>query len=178
MVLYSCLFKFWLPIVCLNWELVLMKKIGWVTVYNQINFINKKKKLYIWKTGLKHYIKHTHMRSWIFEWSTCSTPATLLKAKLFFPNIFQITLFRWYASFMLIWRGSWVTLKRLMLYFEEGDMVLWRGWWCHVDEGVVVLWRGCCDTLKRMKFFNNYISLVCDFFVDLSCSPNYIALFV
>ena len=42
----------------------------------------------------------------------------------------------------------YATLKMVMWYFEEGDVVLWRGWcgtlkmvW-YFEEGCVVLWRG------------------------------------
>ena len=52
------------------------------------------------------------------------------------------------------------TLKRVMWYFEEGDVVLWRGWcgtlkrvvW-YFEEGDVVLWRGWCGTLKRVMWY-------------------------
>ena len=47
-----------------------------------------------------------------------------------------------------------------MWYFEESDVVLWRGWcgtwkrvmW-HFEEGGVVLWRGWCGTLKRVVWY-------------------------
>ena len=47
-----------------------------------------------------------------------------------------------------------------MWYFEEGSVVLWRGWcgtlkrvvW-YFEEGGVVLWRGWCGTLKRVVWY-------------------------
>ena len=58
---------------------------------------------------------------------------------------------------VVLWRGLDGTLKRVMWYFEEGDVILWRGWcgtlkmvrW-YFEEGDVVLWRGWCGTLKRV----------------------------
>ena len=37
------------------------------------------------------------------------------------------------------------SLKRAMWYFEEGGMVLFRGY--------VVLWRGWCSTLERVVLY-------------------------
>ena len=39
---------------------------------------------------------------------------------------------------MVLWRGWYGTLKRVMWYFEEGGMVLWKGW---------------CGTLKRVMWY-------------------------
>ena len=61
---------------------------------------------------------------------------------------------------MVLWRGWCGTLKRMVWYFEEGDVVIWRGWcgtlkrvmW-YFEEGGVVIWRGWCDTLKRVGWY-------------------------
>ena len=51
---------------------------------------------------------------------------------------------------VILWRGWCGTLKRAMWYFEEGDVVFWRGYF---HESVVVLWRGLCGTLKRALWY-------------------------
>ena len=60
----------------------------------------------------------------------------------------------------VLWRGWCGTLKRVMLYFEGGDVLVWRGccgtlkmvMW-YFKEGHMVLWRGWCGTLKRMIWY-------------------------
>ena len=63
------------------------------------------------------------------------------------------------------------TMKRVMWYFEEGDVVLWRRL-CDTlnrvmgffEDGCVVLWRAWCVTLKRLclsclSYFNQFHSI-------------------
>ena len=62
-------------------------------------------------------------------------------------------------GYVLLWRGWCGALKRDMCYFEEGGVVLWRGWcgtlkrlaW-YFEEGVVVLWRGWRDFVFYVIF--------------------------
>ena len=49
----------------------------------------------------------------------------------------------------------YATLKRMVLYFEEGGMVLWRGWYgtlkrvvWYFEWGCTVLWRVLCICFK------------------------------
>ena len=68
---------------------------------------------------------------------------------------------------VVLWRGWCATLKMVVWYFEEGGVVLWRGWcgtskrvvW-HFEEGGVVLWRGWCATLKMV------VLLIIELFLD------------
>ena len=46
---------------------------------------------------------------------------------------------------VVLWRGWCGTLKRVVWYFEEGCVVLWRG--------CVVLWRGLCGTLMKVVWY-------------------------
>ena len=71
--------------------------------------------------------------------------------------------FVWYfeEGCVVLWRGWCGTLKRVVWYFEEGGVVLWRMWcgtlkrvvW-YFEEGVVVIWRGLCGPLKRVVWYN------------------------
>ena len=61
---------------------------------------------------------------------------------------------------VVLWIGLHGTLKRVVWYFEEGCMVLWRGLYgtlkmvvWYFEEGGVVLWRGLHGTLKRVAWY-------------------------
>ena len=52
------------------------------------------------------------------------------------------------------------TLKMVVWYFEEGDVVLWKGLYgtlkrvvWYFEKGCMVLWRGWCGTLKRVVWY-------------------------
>ena len=55
---------------------------------------------------------------------------------------------------------TWCGTSMVVWYFEEGGVVLRRGWcgilkrvvW-YFEEGGVVLWRGWCGTLKRVQVY-------------------------
>ena len=79
--------------------------------------------------------------------------------------------FRWWQFNVIGGRGNWengidiVTLKRVLCYFEEGGVVLWRGWcgtlkravW-YFEVGSVLLWRGwCCDNSMLLEGVENGI---------------------
>ena len=58
---------------------------------------------------------------------------------------------------MLIWRGWWGNLKRVLCYFEYG--VIWRGCYAtlnmgYFEEGVMLLW--IWGTLKRVLCYFEY----------------------
>ena len=69
---------------------------------------------------------------------------------------------------VLLWRGWCGTLKRVVWYFEDGCVVLWRVWrgslkmvvW-YFEEGGVEFQKGCCGTLKRvMRYFEDSVTLI------------------
>ena len=74
----------------------------------------------------------------------------------------------WYVEEgdVILWRGWCVTLKRVVYYFEEGDVVLWNGWFitlkrvgCYFETGGLLLCRGWCDTLK-VCFNTNFFMII------------------
>ena len=63
---------------------------------------------------------------------------------------------------MLLWRGLYATLKRVVCYFEEGGMVLWSGLYgtlkrvvWYFEEGGMVLWSGWYGKWCRQKNCKN-----------------------
>ena len=68
---------------------------------------------------------------------------------------------------VVLWRGWSSTLKRVVWYFEEGGVVFWRRWcgilkrvmW-YFEDGGVVLWRGWCGSLKRVVWNFDYSDVV------------------
>ena len=78
------------------------------------------------------------------------------------PRGLRVWVQYWYfeEGGVVLWRGWCSTLKRVVWYFEEGGVVLWRGWcgtlkrvvW-FFEEGDVVLWRWWCGTLKRVVWY-------------------------
>ena len=61
---------------------------------------------------------------------------------------------------MVLWRGLYGTLKRVVRYFEDGGMVLWRRLYgtlkrvvLYFEEGGMILWRGWHGSLKRVVWY-------------------------
>ena len=77
-----------------------------------------------------------HYQIDIFEYMLSATTA-MKCADGSFLKVFKRVVWYFEEGGVVLWRGCYGTLKRVMWYFEEGGMVFWRGW---------------CGTLKRVLF--------------------------